>query len=137
MLAHKLLTLFIREHRSMAIVVDEFGGTAGLATIEDIIEEIFGEIDNEHNQSEFIEKHLCGGEYIFSARLEVDYLNDKYNLTYPHSEEYGMLTGFILTNHQSIPTSNTVIHIENFRVKVIKVVGNRIERTHLNTINLS
>ncbi len=133
MQAHKLLTLFIREHRSMAIVVDEFGGTAGLVTIEDIIEEIFGEIDDEHDQSEFIEKHLGGGEYIFSARLEVDYLNDKYNLTIPHSEEYETLAGFILTNHQSIPTPNTVIHIENFRVKVIKVVGNRIELIHLST----
>jgi len=135
MLAHKLLTLFIREHRSMAIVVDEFGGTAGLVTIEDIIEEIFGEIDDEYDQSEFIEKHLGDGEYIFSARLEVDYLNDKYNLTIPRSEEYETLAGFILTNHQSIPSPNTVIHIENFSVKVVKVVGNRIELIHLSTIS--
>lgn len=134
MLAHNLLTLLIRDHRSMAIVVDEFGGTSGLVTIEDIIEEIFGEIDDEHDQSEFIEKHLGGGEYVFSARLEVDYLNDKYGLDIPLSEEYETLAGFILTNHQSIPAPNSVLAIGNFRVKVVKVLGTRIELIQLSKI---
>lgn len=134
MLAHKLLTMFIKDHKSMAIVVDEFGGTAGLVTIEDIIEEIFGEIDDEHDSDQFIEKHLGGNEYIFSGRLEVDYLNDKYDLGIPTSDEYDTLAGFILTHHQSIPIPNTLILIDGFRVKIAKMVGTRIDMIHLSKL---
>jgi CBS domain containing-hemolysin-like protein len=134
MLAHKLLTLFIKDHKSMAIVVDEFGGTAGLVTIEDIIEEIFGEIDDEHDSDQFIEKHIGGNEYIFSGRLEVDYLNDKYDLGIPTTDEYDTLAGFILTHHQSIPVPNTLILIDGFRIKVAKMVGTRIDLIHLSKL---
>jgi CBS domain containing-hemolysin-like protein len=131
MLAHQLLTSFIKEQHSMAIVVDEFGGTAGLVTIEDIIEEIIGEIDDEHDQFDFIEKQLSDNEYLFSGRLEVGYLNEKYRLSIPESEEYDTLAGFIINKYQSIPKPQEVIDIDNFRIKVAKMDRNRIDLLHL------
>lgn len=133
MLAHKLLTSFIKEQKSIAIVVDEFGGTAGLVTIEDIIEEIFGEIDDEHDSSEFIEKQLSDTEYILSGRLEVSYLNEKYRLNIPESEEYDTLAGFVISNYQSIPKPQQEIQIENFSIKVTKMDRTRIDLMHLTT----
>ncbi|MDX9845439.1 MAG: hemolysin family protein [Tenuifilaceae bacterium] len=131
MLAHKLLTSFIKEQKSIAIVVDEFGGTAGLVTIEDIIEEIFGEIDDEHDSSEFIEKQLSDTEYILSGRLEVSYLNEKYKLNIPESEEYDTLAGFVISNYQSIPKPQQEIQIESFSIKVTKMDRTRIDLIHL------
>ncbi len=131
MLAHKLLTSFIKEQKSIAIVVDEFGGTAGLVTIEDIIEEIFGEIDDEHDSSEFIEKQLSDTEYILSGRLEVSYLNEKYRLNIPESEEYDTLAGFVISNYQSIPKPQQEIKIENFSIKVTKMDRTRIDLMQL------
>lgn len=131
MLAHQLLTSFIKEQHSMAVVVDEFGGTAGLVTIEDIIEEIIGEIDDEHDQFDFIEKQLSDNEYLLSGRLEVGYLNEKYRLNIPESEEYDTLAGFIINKYQSIPKPQEVIDIDNFRIKVAKMDRNRIDLLHL------
>ena len=134
MLASILLTTFIKEQKSIAIVVDEFGGTAGLVTIEDIIEEIFGEIDDEHDFVEFIDKQLTEKEFIFSGRLEVSYLNEKYNLNIPESEEYDTLAGFVISNHQSIPKPQQVITIDNFRIKVAKMDRTRIDLLHFSLI---
>lgn len=131
MLAHKLLTLFIKDQKSIAIVVDEFGGTAGLVTIEDIIEEIFGEIDDEHDSSEFIEKQLSSTEYLLSGRLEVGYLNDKYKLNIPETEEYDTLSGFVISNYQSIPKPHQEILIDKFSIKVAKMDRTRIDLLHL------
>jgi putative hemolysin len=131
MLAHKLLTLFIKDQKSIAVVVDEFGGTAGLVTIEDIIEEIFGEIDDEHDSSEFIEKKLSDNEYLFSGRLEVTYLNDKYKLDIPESDEYDTLAGFVISNYQSIPKSQQEIQINDYRIKVTKMDRTRIDLLQL------
>ncbi|MBN2481751.1 MAG: HlyC/CorC family transporter [Bacteroidales bacterium] len=132
--ASKLLKDFIQEHKSVAVVVDEFGGISGMLTIEDIIEEIFGEIDDEHDIDEFIEKHLGEQHYIFSGRLETDYLNEKYRLNLPESEEYGTLAGFIIYHHGSIPKMNDNIRIGIFEIKILKVSHTRIELVQLKII---
>lgn len=131
MLAHELLASFIKEQKSMAIVVDEFGGTAGLVTIEDIIEEIFGEIDDEHDSSEFIEKQLSETEYLFSGRLEISYLNEKYRFKIPESDEYDTLAGFVISKHQSIPKPQEEIQIDEYSFKVAKMDRTRIDLIHL------
>jgi len=135
MLAHKLLTSFIKEQHSIAVVVDEFGGTAGLVTIEDIIEEIIGEIDDEHDHVDFVEKQLTENEYILSGKLEVDYLNEKYKLNIPESEEYDTFAGFIINKFQNIPKPQEVIDIDNFRIKVAKMDRTRIDLLHLTILS--
>jgi len=135
MRANKLLTNFIKERKSIAIIVDEFGGTAGLVTIEDIIEEIIGEIDDEHDMSDLVEKQLSESEFIFSGRLEVDYLNEKYKLNIAESDEYETLAGFVLSVHQSIPKPHEVIALGHFRIKVAKMDGTRIDLIHFSVLN--
>lgn len=135
MRANKLLTNFIKDHKSIAIVVDEFGGTAGLVTIEDIIEEIIGEIDDEHDMSDLVEKQLGETEFIFSGRLEVDYLNEKYKLNIPESDEYETLAGYVLSVYQSIPKPHEVIALGSFRIKVAKMDGTRIDLIHLSLLS--
>ena len=132
--ANKMLTRFIKEHKSIAIVVDEFGGTAGLVTIEDIMEEIFGEIDDEHDRNEFVEKKLSDNEYIFSGRLEVKHLNENYQLDIPESDDYETLAGFILFKHQNIPKLNETIEFEGFIIKILRVNETRIELVRLTRI---
>nr|WP_319401882.1 hemolysin family protein [uncultured Carboxylicivirga sp.] len=127
MTANKVLELFTKEHKSIALVVDEFGGTAGVVTLEDILEEIFGEIDDEHDVSEHIEQQIRENEYIFSARLEIDYLNEKYDIHLPQSEEYETIAGLILTHNKSIPEVNDIITIGNFTFQIIEATNARIE----------
>ena len=132
--AHKLLEKFIQEKMNLAIVVDEFGGVSGMLTIEDIIEEIFGEIEDEHDTTELIEKRIGENELILSGRLEIDYLNDKYDLNLPESEDYETLTGLIFYYFQNIPKQNEIIRIEPFDVKILKVSRTRIELVNLKTL---
>ena len=129
--ANKLLSTFIQEHRSVAIVVDEFGGTAGMVTSEDILEEIFGEIEDEHDTTDFTEKKISNTEFIFSGRIEIDALNEKYNLCLPDTEEYETLAGYILAHYNSIPKINTLIEIDRFRIKVLKATNTKIELVQL------
>ncbi|PTN08717.1 hemolysin family protein [Mangrovibacterium marinum] len=131
MAASKLLSKFIQQHRSIAIVVDEFGGTAGLVTIEDILEEIFGEIEDEHDTIDFVDRKINDNEFILSARIELDFLNEKYNMNFPLEENYETLAGFILFHHESIPKINTVITIGNFKFKILKASSTRIELVKL------
>jgi CBS domain containing-hemolysin-like protein len=133
--ANKLLAMFIQQKRSVAVVVDEFGGTAGMATIEDIMEEIFGEIKDEHDTDEFEEKIINEYEYIFSGRLEIDYLNEKYNLHFPQNVEYETIAGFILFHHKNFPKLNETIQIGNFSFKILRVSNTRIELVHFKIAN--
>ena len=129
--ANDLLKQFTNQHRSVAIVVDEYGGTSGMVTIEDIIEEIFGEIQDEHDVPEETEKKLSDTEYLFSGRLEIDYLNKKYDLNIPESEEYETLGGFIFQHHENIPEQNEEIIIPPFTIVALKVKNNRIEQVRI------
>ena len=129
--ANKLLQAFISKHKGIALVVDEFGGNSGIITIEDIIEEIFGEIEDEHDFSELIEKRLNDNEFVFSGRLEIDYLNDTYDLGIPKTDDYETLAGLILFYHESIPVINEKITIHSFIFKILEVSQTRIGLIHL------
>lgn len=125
--ANKLLNTFMKEHKSMALIVDEFGGTAGIVTIEDIIEEIFGEIVDEHDSVELQETKINKNEYIFSGRLEIDYINEKYHIEIPESDVYETIAGFILYHYEQIPNENDKISVEPFEFEILKVKSPRIE----------
>jgi CBS domain containing-hemolysin-like protein len=129
--ANKLLTEFMNKHKSVAVVVDEFGGTSGIVTMEDIIEEIFGEIEDEYDKDEILDKMISENEYLFSARLEIDFINDKYKLNIPVSDEYETLSGFIIHHHESIPELHEQIEINPFIFTVLKSSENRIEEVKL------
>ncbi len=123
----ELLELFAKVSATMAVVVDEYGGTAGIVTIEDVIEEIFGEIEDEHDTEDFIEEQISEKEYRFSARLEVDYLNDAYDLGLEKAEDYETLGGLIIHTTENIPEAGTRVELDNFIVVIEAVSGNRIE----------
>ncbi|MCD4730044.1 MAG: hemolysin family protein [Bacteroidales bacterium] len=131
MLANNVLKMFIKEHKSIALVVDEFGGTSGIVTMEDIIEEIFGEIEDEYDVEELDEKQLNENEFLFSARLEIDFLNEKYNLDLPESDDYETLGGLIINIHESIPEINEVIIQDPFKFIITEATNVRIEQVHL------
>ena len=127
MSAQRLLNLFIRDQKSVAVVVDEFGITAGIVTIEDIMEEIFGEIEDEHDHLNLKEVMISEQEYIFSGRLEVDYLNEKYHLDLEEREEYETRAGLVLYFNQSIPQAGETIVVNNLTFKILSVKNARIE----------
>lgn len=131
MTANEILTVFIQQHKSIAIVVDEFGGTSGMLTMEDVMEEIFGEIEDEHDKEELIDRQINENEYVFSARLETDYINNKYNLNLPILDTFETIGGLIMHYHESIPEKNELIKIENFTFKVIAVSRTKIETVYL------
>ena len=127
MAAQKLMKLFMLQKKSIAVVVDEFGGTAGIITLEDIMEEIFGEIEDEHDNHDYMAQQTSENEYLFSGRLEVKTANTRFNLNIPESDAYETIAGFILLNHQHFPKLNEVIRINKYTVKCVKVTNNRIE----------
>lgn len=129
--ASRLLKMFVSEKRSIALVVDEFGGTSGMVTIEDLLEEIVGDIEDEHDTSDLVEKALKQNDYIFSGRLEIDYLNEKYDFNLPEGDDYATLAGMILFYHGSLPVVNEVIRIENIVVKILRASATRIELVNL------
>lgn len=130
----ELLESFTKVGGTMAVVVDEYGGTAGVVTIEDVIEEIFGEIEDEHDKETFIEEEISEGVYRFSARLEVDYLNDEYGLNLQENEEYETLGGLIIQTTENIPEAGTKVEIEGFKIVVEEVSENRIKVVTLHKI---
>lgn len=131
MLANVVLSMFIAQNKSIAVVVDEFGGTSGIVTMEDVIEEIFGEIDDEFDFEDLTEKQISDNEYIFSARLEIDYINENYQLSLPESEEYETLAGLIIHQHQSIPSLNETIMLKDMTFEILEASETRIEKVRL------
>jgi CBS domain containing-hemolysin-like protein len=126
MSATDLINKFTRERKSIAWVVDEFGGTAGIITMEDVLEEIFGEIQDEYDVEEFVEKQIAENEYIFSGRLELDYLNEKYGFDFPE-DEIETLSGFIINYHETIPRQRERIIIADYEFDIMNVSDTRIE----------
>ena len=128
MLVNDVLKLLTRQHKSIAVVIDEYGGTSGIVTVEDIVEELFGEIEDEYDTVEHVEKQIEEGVYDFSARLEVDYLNQKYNLSLTESEYYETLGGMIAYNIGQIPQKDEEIELSPYILKIKKVSAKKIER---------
>lgn len=129
--AKDLLKQFAQQHRSVAVVLNEFGGTAGMITLEDIIEEIFGDFDDEHDTEDLLEEQLSDTVFRLSGRHDVAYLNEKLNLDIPESEDYGTLAGFIITHHQSIPQEGEEIRIDQFEFAIDRMDSTRIEEVTL------
>jgi CBS domain containing-hemolysin-like protein len=125
-----LLNQFTKERKSIAWVVDEFGGTAGIVTMEDVLEEIFGEIEDEYDEQELIEKKLSDTEYIFSGRLELDYLYEKYGIDFS-ADSSETLSGYLIHHHESIPKMRTVIHLPHFDAEILAVSDTRIEKAKI------
>ncbi len=128
---NKILKSFIKDGKSIAVVLDEFGGTSGIITTEDVIEEIFGEIQDEHDVTDLIAQQLGENSYRLSGRHEISYLNERYQLNIPESEEYDTLAGFIIFHLNNIPGLNETVKIDNIVMKIIKVSANRVELVEL------
>ena len=126
--AQDVLQQLTSSNKSIAVVVDEFGGTSGILTTEDIIEQIFGEIDDEHDIDEGLETKVSDNEYLFAGKLEIDYLNDKYKFNLPESEEYNTLAGLIISHLEDIPEANTAIHIKDYKFTVNQVSESKIDQ---------
>ena len=124
---NKLLTQFIKQKQGITVVVDEYGGTSGIITMEDVVEEIFGEIEDEHDTEELIEEKQTDSTYVFSGRHEIEYLNSEYNLSLPTSEEYETLAGLIVTVHEDIPNENDIIEIGDFYFEILECSNSKIE----------
>ena len=131
----KLLEDFIDKKISVSVVVDEYGGTSGILTMEDIIEEIFGEIDDEHDQEELIHRELTENKFLFSARLEIDFINEKYRLKLPVKEDYETLSGLIIYFAETIPDKGSTFKIENFEFKILEVDETKISKVQLLVLN--
>ncbi|MEA5005026.1 MAG: hemolysin family protein [Rikenellaceae bacterium] len=132
--AQDLLETLIKSRSAIAVVLDKFGGTAGIVTLEDLIEEIFGEISDELDSDELIEKKLENGDYIFSGRLEVKYLNREYDLNIPESEDYETLAGFITYFNENIPAERDILKYDNMVFKILKKTSNRVEVVSLRIV---
>jgi CBS domain containing-hemolysin-like protein len=131
MMINDILNTLMKKRKSVAVVVDEYGGTSGMITVEDIVEELFGEIEDEHDSQDFLEEKISDSEFQFSARLEVDYLNEEYNLNIPKSEAYETLGGFIIEHTENIPEEKEHIEIEGFEVEILKMSGAKINEVSI------
>jgi CBS domain containing-hemolysin-like protein len=131
MKANEILDLLTKENRSIAVVIDEFGGTSGMLTLEDVVEEIFGEIADEHDYENLTETQLSEHEFILSARHEIDNLNSKYKLDLPESDNYNTLSGMIFNSTESIPEKGEKVKIGKYTFVVTKVSSNRLEELKL------
>lgn len=134
MAGHKLMKLFMTLKKTIAVVVDEFGGTSGIVSLEDLVEEIFGDIEDEHDTSTFVCKRINDTEYILSSRLEIEKVNEMFDLDLPESDDYLTIGGLILHFYQSLPKLHEIITIEKFQFKTLKVTTNKIELVRLNII---
>ena len=133
--AQNLLASFIKNKSAVAVVVDEFGGTAGMVTMEDIFEEIFGEINDEHDNDSLIEKQLSDSEFVFSGRLEIKYINKTYGLNIPDKEDYETLAGYIMYQNESIPHQQEVLQFDRFRFRILRTSTTKIELVKLSIVD--
>jgi CBS domain containing-hemolysin-like protein len=122
-----MLTQFIKQKSNIAVVIDEFGGTAGIISLEDVLEQIFGEIEDEHDVEDMVEKQLSDTEYVLSCRLEVEYLNEKYGLNIAESDEYDTLAGYIIYRYKELPTAGTQMEFDGLKIKILRTTRSRIE----------
>jgi CBS domain containing-hemolysin-like protein len=122
-----MLTQFIKQKSNIAVVIDEFGGTAGIISLEDVLEQIFGEIEDEHDVEDMVEKQVAENEYVFSCRLEVEYLNEKYGFNIAESEEYDTLAGYIIYRYKELPTAGTQMEFDGLKIKILRTTRSRIE----------
>ena len=134
MMINDVLNNLMKKRKSIAVVVDEYGGTSGMITVEDVVEELFGEIEDEHDTQDFLEEKLNDKEFKFSARLEVDYLNFEYNLKIPEEDGYETLGGYIIERTESIPEENETLEIDNFKVTILKMSSSKIDEVQLKII---
>ncbi len=123
----EMLTQFIKRKSNVAVVIDEFGGTAGIISLEDVLEQIFGEIEDEHDTPELIEKQVSDKEYVFSCRLEVEYLNEKYGLNIAESDDYDTLAGYIISRYEELPSAGEVMEFDGMRIKILRTTRSRID----------
>ena len=131
MAAHKLMKLFMQQKKAIAVVVDEFGGTSGIVSLEDLVEEIFGDIEDEHDNTSYICKQIGEHEYVLSARLEIEKVNETFNLELPESDDYLTVGGLILNQYQSFPKLHELVSVGKYQFKIIKVTATKIELVRL------
>ena len=136
MLVKDVLNILTKKRKSMAVVIDEYGGTSGIMTIEDIVEELVGEIEDEHDSVALMEEKIDADNYKFSARLEVDYINETYKLNLPEGENYETLGGLIVDETEEIPKVNDEVMIENFKFTILEVSSTKIDLIRLQIIEL-
>ena len=134
MAARKLMQIFLQQKKSLGVVVDEFGGTSGIVSLEDIVEEIFGDIEDEHDNTKYVAKVLNDGDYLLSARLEIEKVNELFDLNLPESDDYMTVGGLILHEYQSFPKLNEVVKIGHFEFKIIKNTMTKIELVKLKVV---
>ncbi|AXT62601.1 HlyC/CorC family transporter [Aquimarina sp. AD10] len=136
MFVKDVLNLLTKKHKSMAVVIDEYGGTSGIITVEDIVEELFGEIEDEHDSIELIEEQLSEKKYRFSARIEVDHINETYKLNLPEGENYETLGGMIVNHTEEIPEQDDIVVIDNFKIKIKETSNTKIEIIELEILSI-
>lgn len=134
MQVQKLMKIFLQQKKTLGVVVDEFGGTSGLVSLEDIVEEIFGDIEDEHDSTKYVAKQTADGDYLLSARLEIDKVNEMFDLDLPESDEYMTIGGLILHEYQSFPKLNEVVKFDKYEFKIIKSTSRKIELVQLHIL---
>lgn len=132
--AHKLMKLFMQQKKTLAVVVDEFGGTSGIVSLEDLVEEIFGDIEDEHDNTSYVCRQITEHDYLLSARLEIEKVNETFGLDLPESDEYLTIGGLILNSYQSFPKLNEVVAVGRFQFKIIKMTATKIELVRMKVI---
>ena len=135
MIIGDVLNSLIKKRKSIAVVVDEYGGTSGIITVEDIVEELFGEIEDEHDNQELLEEQISEFEFHFSARLEVDYLNEAYGLQIPKEDAYETIGGYIINQTENIPEEDEVLKVDNFYIKILKSSSTKIDHIYFKVID--